>query len=286
VLAFGLALSRAATAAEPEPVQATLDEARAAMRRGASALEEGDGEAALAEYETAKRLAPQANAPWFFAGEALERLGRFREAVASFEGYLAKDPTVSDAAKVQARIDRIRAEHFPGRLLVIAAAPGAEVAVDGGPAAVPGLLELAPGKHRLAASAPAYAPATREVDVVGDRDATITFVLQPTSRDPEPPRRDDDAPRSAFPWRTAGWATAGVGAAGFVTMLVLDSAVLRPKIDDYRNQPTKQRFDSATSLQEGILVGYIVSSVVVAAGIAVGLFAPAADSKPRVTAIR
>ena len=50
------------------------DAARAAMRRGLEALERHDATTALVEYETAKRLVPAANAPYYFAASALESL--------------------------------------------------------------------------------------------------------------------------------------------------------------------------------------------------------------------
>src|SRR5688572_17764802 len=105
-LALGTMLVLQASAGRADD---TEDEARTAMRRGLQAYAEGDAEAALAEYETAKRLAPAANAPYFHAGEALAKLGRWREAVESFEAYIAKDPTVSDSAAVKDRIASIRA---------------------------------------------------------------------------------------------------------------------------------------------------------------------------------
>src|SRR3954454_18426042 len=84
------------------------DEALAAMRRGVAAFGRGDAEEALREYESAKRAAPVANMPYRYAAEALVSLHRYRDAVESLEGYLAKKPDVGDADEVRAQIARLR----------------------------------------------------------------------------------------------------------------------------------------------------------------------------------
>jgi hypothetical protein len=285
-VALAIAIAGASTSSVAL-ADADADLARAAMRRGQTAVDAGDPSRALDEYELAKRLVPAANAPWFFAGQALEQLWRWREAVASFEGYLAKDPSVSDAGEVRARIQRIRAEHFPARAIVVVDAPGAEVSVDHGPAAPTGALELTPGRHNIEARAPGFERAGVDLDLVGDTTSTVTLVLSPTPpASSVTPSRVPTSPSSVaspgVPWRTVGWAAAGVGLAGFLSTFIVDALVLGPKLDDYRQAATLQDAkagaearDSAEPLRTALLVGYVVSGAVTAAGVTVGLLAPA-----------
>ena len=102
---IGMALLLGARVAHADDAEA----ARAAMRRGMTALDRGDASAALEEYALAKRLVPAANAPFYYSAEALVRLGRWREAVENLEQYLGKDEKVSDADRVRERIAKLRA---------------------------------------------------------------------------------------------------------------------------------------------------------------------------------
>jgi hypothetical protein len=266
------------------------DDARAAMRRGSTALERGEPENALAEFESAKRLVPSANAPWFFSAAALTQLGRWREVVTHLETYLEKDPSVSDGAEVRVRIAKIRAERFPARVKVVTNVD-ADVLVDGAPRGKPGVLEVDPGRHRIEAKAEAHLPASEEIDVRGDTERTVAFDLRPVpppavvNRGDEPrPVPGPRAEPAAFSWRTAGILGAGVGAAGFLGMLLVDNGVLGAKIDDY-NATTDPRAardlrSDIEGLKAGLLTGYIVSGILVVSGVAVALLAPGPSTSP------
>ena len=259
------------------------DDARAAMRRGAAALQRGDAEAALSEYDAAKRLAPRANAPWFFAAEALAQLGRWRDVVVNLEVYLAKDPTVSDADEVRSRIARVREEHFPARLRVISQGADVTIHVDGEAKGPPGTFELSPGAHHVEARAPAAEPTSRDVDLVGDRESTVELTPRRAVAGVSPGTADatSGAMRtSSMPWRTVGFAAAGVGVAGLVTTFVIDAAVLGSKVDEYRlasargDETARELRGDVHDLQTAALVGYAVSGAILMAGAALALFAP------------
>jgi tetratricopeptide (TPR) repeat protein len=211
------------------------DDARAAMRRGVAAFGRGDANAALAEYEQAKKLAPNANAPYRYAAEALGALGRWPEAVTNLETYIAKNPSVSDAGEVRERIAKIKAEHYPARVRITANEADAVLKIDGetkGPvAAAP--IELPPGKHRIEVTAPNKVAPAQDVVLVGDQDSSIAFALAdepPVKPTFEPP--PIVVPPPPGPWKTIGWIGVGVGAATIVTMVIVAAAVLGPKIDD------------------------------------------------------
>jgi tetratricopeptide (TPR) repeat protein len=270
------------------------DDARAAMRRGSAALERGDNEAALTEYEAAKKLVPSANAPYFFAAEALTRLSRWREAVENLETYLAKDPSVSDADTVKARIAKVKAEHFPGRVRFVLRPEGvtttANILIDGRPASpnTNGAYELSPGEHHLDVSTPDRKPVAQDIQVIGDADREIPIDLGAVIPPTNPPPPIVVEPRSAppNPWPTVGLITAGVGAAGLVTSFILDATLLDSKIDDYNRAANAQNEASAKtarsdfdSARTGVIVGYIASGVVLAGGVVLWLITRT-DKKP------
>lgn len=271
-----------AIAAWSQPAHADDEEAaRAAMLRGVAAFGRGQAEAALAEYEAAKKLAPNANAPYRYAAQALVGLGRHSEAVENLEAYLKKNASVSDAQEVRDKIAKIKADFYPARVEVVADAPDAIVRVDGAARGAPGKMELEPGKHRIEVRAPGRAMSAQDVTLIGDRDATFTFALQPEEAPSIAPAVMPPAPRyEATPWPTIGWIGVGVGGALVVTGLVLDLAVLGPKVDEYdtaaaKGDPNARDLrDSASGLQTAALVTYIAGGVIAAGGAAVLLFAP------------
>lgn len=265
-------------------------DARAAMQRGVSAFGRGDAAKALEEYETAKRLVPQANAPWLYAAEALIALARYPEAVANLEVYLEKSPNVSDAADVRARIARIKREHFPARVTLTVEPPDAVVSVDGTERGQVRSLELAPGHYRIEARAAGRAPASREVDVVGATEQTVTLALElakPTPPDPMPPPAPPVDNREATIWPTVGWVTTAVGGTMLLASVVVDLAVLGPKVSDYRTAASRgdasarDLRDDASGLQGLTLAGYVAGGVITAAGVGVLLFAPRTTAAER-----
>ena len=250
--------------------------------RGVAAFGRGRAEAALVEYEAAKSLAPNANAPYRYAAQALVSLGRYPEAVESLEAYLRKNPSVSDAAEVREKIAKLKADFFPARLRVDVDAPNAVVRVDGEPKGAPGALEVAPGKHRVEVRAPGRASAAQDVVLVGDRDASLSFTLkvEETAQQVASPVASPPATRTRAPWQTLGWVGVGVGGATLAAAVILDVAVLGPKVDDYTAAAARGDVgarglrDSASALQTATLVTYVAGGAIAAGGAALVLFAP------------
>jgi tetratricopeptide (TPR) repeat protein len=277
------------TAHAADGVQAPSDEnaAREALRRGMAAYARGDAEGALAEYETAKRLAPLANAPYQFAAQALESLGRWPEVVANLEQYLAKNPNVSNAGQIRARIAKVRADHFPGHLRIDGHA-GAALTIDGESRGVlPAKVDLLPGKHRVEVAD----AGTKDVTIKGDEEAALVFddkvepQAPPASPPPAPPPavHRSSPSSSASPYRTLGWILAGTGAATLITSFIVDLAVLGPKIDDYeaaadQHDPrARQLRDEAAGLRTGLVIGYAAGAILAAGGGGLVVFAPRAS---------
>lgn len=256
------------------------EDARAAMRRGVAAFGRGEAETALEEYETAKRLVPHANAPYLYAAEALVALARYKEAVDNLERYLAKSPDVSDADDVRSRIARIKAEHYLGRVKIISNVEDATVELDGDPRGTARDLEMKPGKHRVELRAPRRVPVSQEIEVIGDRDATLVYSLAEEPRiEPPPPPQPPPVP-AASPWRMAGYVATGVGATTLLVTFIVDAAALGPKIADYRDAAgrgdpsARSLHDDAVGLRNGAIAGYAIGGVLTAAGLGVVLFGP------------
>jgi len=93
----------AAPAQAPRPA-ATFEDARRHLVRGAAAIEmaKGDADLALAadEFQKATELAPEWAFAWMNLGQVQARLGRLKEAMASYKRYLALAPNDKDAARI------------------------------------------------------------------------------------------------------------------------------------------------------------------------------------------
>lgn len=172
-----VALPGIALAQQPERSGATSPrdqaDAQAAMERGIEAKQKGALEDALLEFRRAAELVPGANLPHRFAGDTLVELGRYEEAIASYETYLRIKPNVQDGPALRQRIDELRARYLEGLLDVECTPEGASVFVDDAPAAV-GVapvrgLRLKGGTHKI------------DVRLEGYRDGTWTSLVVPGS---------------------------------------------------------------------------------------------------------
>lgn len=274
--AIALASAHPAVASADEPADSASREAEArqAMQRGINLYGRGDAQGALAEYERAKALVPDANLPYRYAAEALLALGRTAEAIANLEGYLKQNPNVSDAEAVRSKIAALREKLAPGHVRVRASAAGAKVRVDGGPPQnLPADLELSPGPHTLSAEHPAFRPSERMVMVVGGKSIDVLVTLEAAPA-PPPPARDPS------PWPTVGVVAAAAGGAVIGTAVVLDLSVLRARFDDVehaaaRSDPGLVAYqDDARTTRTAVQITYVVGIGLVAAGLGLFFFAP------------
>lgn len=176
------------SAAAPAQTPAQLERAKSAFRAGANAYAAGDYLAAIQALELAYQLTPlpalafslaQAERKQFFVDDDRRRLERATEL---FQRYLAQAPrgprredarlallqltpllgpavpSASEAAKPSSR---------PTRVMIVSDAPGARIALDGGPAAASPLIrEVTPGRHLASVQAPGFQRAEREITAV------------------------------------------------------------------------------------------------------------------------
>ena len=216
---LGLAILALAALAAPAHAS-TDDDARDAMARGVAALGTGDPARALIEFTLAIQLVPDAPVPYRYAGEALEQLGRWDEALARYDQYLRIRPDGRDADDVRARIARIRTEHLEGRVAIRCVPDGARVAIDGVEVGVTPLvgLRIGRGAHTVEVVASDHVPKRLSITVTPG-----TEVLVPCKLDRLPPRGPSTvaparavvrkvAPAPAKPWYRRPWVWAVAGA--------------------------------------------------------------------------
>lgn len=87
------------------------EEAHAYLVRGLAAIEmaRGDDEltAAVEEFKKAARIAPTMAAAWFNLGAVQAKVGQFRDAIDSYNRYLALAPRADDARKIKDEVIKL-----------------------------------------------------------------------------------------------------------------------------------------------------------------------------------
>ena len=224
------ALAIVALVALAAPARADDEEdARGAMERGVEALAASQYQVALDEFERAIQLIPSAPVPYRYAGEVLERLERWADAVARYRRYLEVWPAATDAVDVRDRIARIEATHLRG-VVAIKCLTGATVQIDGVAIGVTPLepVQLATGEHRVQISAGGYLPWRSTVTVIGGAEVPVTCKLAklPPPAPPQvvektkPARRPTSRPwyRRPWVWAVAAGSAAAIagGAVGYI----------------------------------------------------------------------
>lgn len=250
-------------------------EARTLVRRGLAAHARGEHEAALADYEQAAALVPDANLPWLYRAEALRALGRADAAVAAYERYLAMDAMVVDAAAVRSRIEELRAKRR-GTAIVRTTPNGANVRdEDLGTmlGQTPLTVLLAQGRHRLAIVRAGFVTQHLELDVVAaetQHHALVLVAVQPTRAHSASPCRGR---------RVGGVVLGGVGLAGLAIGAFLDAAVAGAARSDFQvardsgdNAAAATANDRYQSAGLGAGTAYVLGSALTVAGGAVALW--------------
>jgi tetratricopeptide (TPR) repeat protein len=167
------------TAEAPE-VSATA-EAQALFRRGLELGEQDRWAEALELFRRSLALVPRPST-LFNIGFALFRMGRFVQAIASFDAYLALPEAESSELRVEATRRREEALASLATLTLELTPADARVLVDGeesdgeGPART---LSLDPGRHVVRASAEGFAEGTLAISVLAAEHATQRLVLVP-----------------------------------------------------------------------------------------------------------
>jgi hypothetical protein len=205
-------------AAKPTPSWADKATAQRLLREGNQAVGEGDYTAALAKFEAANARYPS---PKLLVniGTTLRLLGRYPEAAAAFETYLA-DPAAEKTrvAEINRALKEIDA--LVGRLEIVVKEPDARVRLDGKELSgwkSGDVLRVNPGEHTVVAERPGLPPAVQTLRIAGAEARQITLEFTP-------PQRVVITPPS--PQRPIGIVVGSVGAAGLLAFAVTASLAL------------------------------------------------------------
>lgn len=276
MLLLAALLSPPALAADPARAERLKTEAEAAFAEGR--LEE-----ALRLLDAAYAADPQ---PGLIAnqGLVLDKLGRYADAVAAFERFLATQPPADKVEAARAILLRLKPE-----VRIESEPPGAEVRIDDGGRRLgrtPLKLYLVAGPHVVRLTHPEFQPIEQRIEVRPGEPMTVRVPLTaPVAvaapvhtpaprRRPAPGEADDllgDEISTGGPsLRTWGWISLGVGAAAAgasVTMLVLGLDA----IDARDGATTGAAWDDHQASAEAYNTGYLVSGGVALAALSTGL---------------
>ena len=163
-----------------ENADAVEEEARQHFFDGATLYEEGDYEAALAEFQASAELRG-VPVVYFNIAQTFRALFRYAEAIAMYRRYLEVGGdriTRARHREVRRAIDQLRRRLAPVTLLV--EPPGTEIRIDGrlvGTAPLDDVLVLSAGRRRMELSADGHLPIQDDLEVAGGEPRTIRLRL-------------------------------------------------------------------------------------------------------------
>jgi tetratricopeptide (TPR) repeat protein len=214
-----LLVSRIASASPEEDAQ-TL------MQKGVRAALAEEYLEAIECYSRAASLVPSANLPHRYKGEALEKLQRWEEALASYQEYLRIKPGVRDADSIRQRMDEITRKRIEGSVLVSCTPSVSNVRVDGKDiGACPLTISLRAGKHSLLVVAEGFQNRSESVDVTAGTTTALAIKLVRNSNPIPSLSATAGEKRGSGGVLSSWWFWTGVGVvlAGSATALVLYS---------------------------------------------------------------
>jgi len=170
--------------AEPpaeEPPPPNVVEANERVERGEQLFEQGNYDAALAEFERAYELVEDHPSRFFILyniGQAHERRFRYDLAMRYYQRYLDEGgPDAPDRAMVEGTIRTL--EGLLATVEVAVNVPEAEVWVNERQiGTAPGEILVPAGRHVVEVRAPGYVPAQREVQLAPRTTETVSFELE------------------------------------------------------------------------------------------------------------
>lgn len=197
----------------PPPDDATAAEAFRRFEQGVALVKAGNCDAAIAELRASYELVPRPNTLYNIA-QCHETLGRYADAVATYEAFLAiaaaDDP---DRRVVEAQVASLR--RLLGRLVIDV---DVEVEVwlgDRRLGVAPGELLVEGGRHTLELRREGYEPVRREVELAGGKVVEVDVTMKKLA--PKIIRQNTVIERKAkgLP-RYLFWTGVGATAAGLV----------------------------------------------------------------------
>jgi tetratricopeptide (TPR) repeat protein len=176
------ALALALAGLAPTGAAAQDCDARCHFQRGQSCYETGDHECAVNEWQAAYNMDSRPALQYNLA-QAYERLGRYDEAVRSYEVYIASAaPDDQRATLARGRVAQLQ-QRLGNTSVVFSGGPeGAQIFVDGGDRGRlphPDPLRVEPGSHRIVIRAEGYQDFVSTVAVSPGQSATVEIEMVP-----------------------------------------------------------------------------------------------------------
>jgi hypothetical protein len=174
------ALCAAAAPAQPSDT-ASVRQARAMFLEGLDHFEAGDLDAALRSFRGSYELVRHPETLYNIAG-VLSRLGRYREAIAEYDRYLAEGGDVPRDRRMAVAEELARLRGLLGLLELVVEPAGAAVSVDGaaaGTAPLDAPVAVDPGSHIVEARLAGYEDARTTLEVAAGGAARAELRLQP-----------------------------------------------------------------------------------------------------------
>ena len=257
MLSFAPTLVGTRTAYAQSADDPTIKAARARFQEGVDFFDKGQFENARAAFLQAYALRKHPAVLLNLAQSSLKS-GHTLEADRYFQQFLRESTTISTAQRSDAEKGLAEARTKLGRIEV-SAPTGAEIAVDGdraGNAPLPDTVDVEPGMHRVTAKGADGSVESRSMTVTAGQQASARFAAgvtstvppvtgpvtppatsgsetPPTTPDAPPTTEEKEQPRSVDsevathgrrPSLLPVWIGVGVGAAGFITAIVMGFA--------------------------------------------------------------
>jgi hypothetical protein len=185
-LALALALVAPAAFAQTTPASPARQAAGLHFRAGVDAYQRGEHAAALAEFQSAYRIAPH-HAVRVNIANCYMHLGRPIDALNHFESFLSEASAAGGVQpqqrrEVTAQIAELRGQVAEIRVRVEpASARDPIVSVDGQRANTAGAVRMMPGRHTVEVSADGYAMSRQELTVTAGQREDVSVALRAAS---------------------------------------------------------------------------------------------------------
>lgn len=184
--AAAISMIPAVGAAQTPPSAAARQEAGRHFRAGVQAYERGDYASALAEFQSAYRIAPHHSVRVNMAN-CFMHLGRPIDALNHFESFLAEAAAAGAIAPQQRREVEAQIHELRGQIAEVtvrvepSSARDPIITVDGQTANTSGIVRMMPGRHSIEVTADGFAPARQDFTASAGQRAQLTVTLRPMS---------------------------------------------------------------------------------------------------------
>lgn len=250
--------------------------------QGQEYFEDGRFAEAEAAFQRAYDASPH---PIVLVSIAESRAGQgdFGGAVRAFERYLKDSPNASDRAKIEARINEIKAK--PGKLAIRSSPVGASITIDGKTttAITPTSVELEPGTHEIVLRLENHQDLSKKISVEFGSNEVVQFNLRPvegeTVGELESEIQDDTAVESEVEVDSeietasssdvpvGAFVAGGVGAAGLISGVVFGLLALDAQ-SEFDTNPTDDTADKGETyalvadISYGVAIAGAVTAVI------------------------